>query len=366
MEQKKNFIYWLYFCALPMLFPTMMLSTKIALITGITGQDGSYLAEFLLKKEYIVHGLRRNPELVEAPYDTDNLADVAPFIASKKLIIHYGDLADATCIYNLVKDIQPDEIYNLGAQSHVSASFKDPAYTITINGLANLHFLEAIRNLGLTKKTKFYQASSAEMFGRVAETPQTEQTPFNPLSPYASSKILAHHNTIIYRQAYGLFACSGILYNHESARRGDMFVTKKITKAVIAITRGEQEYIELGNLDAKRDWGYAPEYVETMWLMLQQKTPDDYIIATGQMHTVREFVEEAFKVVGVDMVWKGKDQQEKGYDVKTGALRVQVSAAFYRPLDGEFFVGDVNKAQEKLAWKASSHLQKLIQRMISF
>ena len=364
MKQKKNCILWLFSCGLPMLLSTIIVSPKTALITGITGQDGSYLAELLLKKEYVVHGLRRNPELVKTPYDTDNLADVAPFIASKQLIMHYGDLADQNCIYALVKDIQPDEIYNLGAQSHVSASFKDPAYTITINGLANLHFLEAIRSLGLTQKTKFYQASSAEMFGRVAETPQTEKTPFNPLSPYASSKILAHHNTMIYRQAYGLFACSGILYNHESARRGDMFVTKKITKAVAAIACGEQEYIELGNLDAKRDWGYAPEYVETMWLMLQQETPDDYIIATGKMHTVREFVEEAFKVVGVDMVWKGKDQQEKGYDIKTGALRVQVSPAFYRPLDGEFFIGDGKKAQEKLGWKPKVGFRELVKEII--
>jgi len=359
---KKN-IYALSLCFVTASIPIW---GKTALITGITGQDGSYLAEFLLKKEYTVHGLRRDPKLLGKPQDMDNLADLTDYIQSKQLIIHYGDLVDAQLIYRLVEEIQPDEIYNLGAQSHVALSFEKNEYTAEVNGLATLRFLEAIRKTGLTKKTKFYQASSSEMFGRVAEIPQTENTPFRPLSPYAASKIYAHYNTVIYREAYGIFACSGILFNHESPRRGEMFVTRKITKGVANIALGKQEYIELGNLNAKRDWGYAPEYVETMWLMLQQEKPDDYIIATGENHTVRDFVEAAFKEIGVDIRWDGKEDKERGYDSKTGILRVLVNPEYYRPLDGEFFLGNMQKAREQLNWEPKVHLVELIRNMTTF
>jgi GDPmannose 4,6-dehydratase len=276
--------------------------SSVALITGITGQDGSYLAELLLAKGYTVHGLSRDPKTLPEPRTENNLEDCIQYIQTGQLILHYGDLADPELPEQLIANILPDEVYNLGAQSHVHYSFANPEYTAQVNGLATLRFLEAIKKTAPRKKIKFFQASSSEMFGRVKEIPQSEDTPFNPLSPYAAAKVYAHTVTKIYRQAYGMFACSGILFNHESPRRSKAFITRKITNAVAAIAYGELEVLELGNLNAQRDWGYAPEYVEAMWLMLQQEKPNDFVIATGELHMVREFVDAAFNEIGVTLI----------------------------------------------------------------
>jgi GDPmannose 4,6-dehydratase len=314
---------------------------KKAFITGITGQDGSYLTEFLLEKGYDVHGIvRRNSTLFRS-----RLEHLYPEHKDKNLFLHYGDLTDGTNIARLLYKLQPDEIYNLAAQSHVRISFDIPDYTVDVTGTGVIRLLEAIKDSEI--KTKFYQASSSEMFGKVAETPQTETTPFHPRSPYACAKVFAHHQTINYRESYGLFACSGILFNHESPRRGENFVTRKVTQGVAQIKKGMRDKIILGNLDAKRDWGYAKEYVEAMWLMLQQDEPDDYVIATGETHSVQEFVEEAFAVAGLD--WK----DHIGFDER-----------FMRPAEVDLLVGDASKAREKLGWEPKVKFKELVKLMV--
>jgi GDPmannose 4,6-dehydratase len=312
-----------------------------AFITGITGQDGSYLAEFLLGKGYEVHGVvRRNSTIIRS-----RLEHMYPDHKDKNLFLHYGDLNDGTNISRLLNKIQPDEVYNLAAQSHVRISFDIPAYTADVTATGVIRLLEAIRDSGI--RTKFYQASSSEMFGKVKETPQTEITPFYPRSPYACAKVFAHHQTINYRESYGMFACNGILFNHESPRRGENFVTRKITKGVAEIKKGLRGKIILGNLDAKRDWGYAKEYVEAMWLMLQQDTPEDFVIATGETHSVQEFLEESFRYVGLD--WK----DHVGFDER-----------FLRPAEVDLLVGDASKAKEKLDWEPKTKFEDLVRIMV--
>ena len=314
---------------------------KRALITGITGQDGSYLAEFLIKKDYEVHGIvRRNSILFRS-----RIEHLFEKYKDKKLFLYYGDLSDGTNISKLLYNIQPDEIYNLAAQSHVRISFDIPAYTADITGVGVIRLLEAIKDSGI--KTKFYQASSSEMYGKVSETPQNEKTCFHPRSPYACAKVFAHHQTINYRESYGMFACSGILFNHESPRRGENFVTKKITKGVAEIKNGLSNKIILGNLDSKRDWGYAKEYVEAMWLMLQQDEPDDYVIATGETHTVREFLEEAFGFVNLN--WEDY---------------VEFDERFLRPAEVDLLVGDYSKAKKKLGWEPKVKFKELVKLMV--
>jgi len=333
---------------------------KIALITGITGQDGSYLAEFLIEKGYIVHGIIRrsssfNTGRINHLYNDNQ-------ILNKKLFLHYGDLADSSNLNRLLEKIKPHEIYNLGAQSHVQVSFEVPEYTADIDGIGILRFLDAIKETGI--KTKFYQASTSELYGKVQETPQTETTPFYPRSPYAVAKLYAYWIIKNYREAYGLFAVNGILFNHESPRRGETFVTRKITRAVARIKEGLQDKLYLGNMDAKRDWGYAKEYVEGMWLMLQQETPKDYVLATNETHTVREFVELAFKFVGITIVWRGSNEQEQGIDSKTGEVRVEINPRYYRPTEVDLLLGNPKKAKEELGWEPKIKFKKLVNLMI--
>ncbi|WP_353861989.1 GDP-mannose 4,6-dehydratase [Azospirillum formosense] len=336
--------------------------TKVALITGVTGQDGAYLAELLLSKGYIVHGIKRrsssfNTERIEHLYRDIHEADV-------RFKMHYGDLTDATNLIRIVQEVQPDEIYNLAAQSHVQVSFETPEYTANSDGLGTLRLLEAIRILGLEQKTRFYQASTSELYGKVQETPQKETTPFYPRSPYAAAKLYAYWITVNYREAYGIHASNGILFNHEGPTRGETFVTRKITRAVAAIRTGQQDKLYLGNLDAKRDWGHARDYVEGMWRILQQEQADDYVLATGETHSVREFVELAFSHVGRSIVWKGEGVDEKGIDKETGAVLVEVDSRYFRPTEVDLLLGDPSKARAKLGWHHSTSFPDLVREMV--
>jgi len=333
---------------------------KKALITGITGQDGSYLADLLLEKGYEVHGIIRR----SSSFNTARIDHIYqdPHDPNRRLFLHYGDLSDGSNLNRILNRIKPDEIYNLGAQSHVRASFDLPVYTGNVDGLGTLRILDAIRDAGLN--VKFYQAGSSEMFGRVLETPQKETTPFYPRSPYACAKVYSHNITVNYREAYGLFACNGILFNHESPRRGETFVTKKITSAFAKIKLGKQEKLYLGNLDAKRDWGYAKEYVEAMWLMLQYDKPDDYVIATGETHSVREFVELAASLLGYNLKWAGVGLEEKGIDVSTGKIMVEIDPYYYRPTEVDLLLGDASKAKEILGWEPKVKFFDLAKMMI--
>ena len=338
------------------------MSKKIALITGITGQDGSYLAELLLEKGYEVHGVIRrsssfNTKRIDHLYKDPHERDV-------NLFLHYGDMTDSTNLIRLLQEIQPDEIYNLAAQSHVKVSFETAEYTANSDALGTLRLLEAIRLLGLEKKTKFYQASTSELFGKVQEIPQKETTPFYPRSPYAAAKLYAYWITINYREAYGIFACNGILFNHESPRRGETFVTRKITRAAGRIAVDLQKKLYLGNLDAKRDWGYAPDYVKAMWMMLQQNEPEDFVIATGETHSVREFVELAFKHVGIEIEWHGKGVNEKGVKKGTDEILVEVDPRYFRPTEVELLLGDPTKAKQKLGWEPTVTFEELVKIMV--
>ncbi len=332
---------------------------KTALITGITGQDGSYLTELLLEKGYEVHGIIRRSSV----FTTQRLK---PEVWNHpRLKTHHGDLSDSSNLHSLISKIKPDEIYNLGAQSHVGVSFEVPEYTGEVDAIGTIRLLDAIKDSGVD--TKFYQASTSELFGGLPETaPQNEKTPFYPKSPYGAAKLYAYWLTVNYREAYNMFACNGILFNHESPRRGETFVTKKITKAVARISRGKQEKLSLGNLDAKRDWGYAKDYVEAMWLMLQQETPKDYVIATGKTYSVRDFVEKAFLVVGIELEWNGKGVEEKGFDKKTGRLLVEVNERYYRPSEVELLWGDPSKAITELKWKPKTSLDEIIEKMVTY
>lgn len=316
---------------------------KKALITGITGQDGSYLAEFLLEKGYEVHGITRRASM-------SNTGRINHLIAADAVTLHDGDLSDSSSLVRIIRLVCPDEIYNLAAQSHVQVSFDVPEYSGDVDAMGVLRILEAVRILGLTKKTKVYQASTSELYGKVEEVPQTETTPFHPYSPYAAAKQYGFWITKEYREAYGMFAVNGILFNHESERRGENFVTRKITLAAGRIAEGLQEHLELGNLDSRRDWGYAKDYVECMWMMLQQETPEDFVIATGEQHTVREFTEKAFYVNGIEIRWEGKGLDEKGYDRKTGRMLVCVNPAWFRPTEVDNLLGDPTKARTVLGW----------------
>ena len=334
---------------------------KTALITGITGQDGSYLAELLLEKNYKVHGLIRRNSTSDG---TDRINHLLKF---PTITLHYGDMTDFACIAQLIKDIQPDEIYNLAAQSHVKVSFSNALYTADANGLGTLRILEAIKLLGLEKTTRFYQAATSEMFGEVQSIPQREDTPFYPRSPYGVAKLYAHWITKNYREAYGMFACSGILFNHESPRRGETFVTRKITKTLAEIRNGKRIVpLELGNLDAKRDWGHAKDYVEAMWLMLQQEEPEDFVIATGQQHTVREFVDAAFDYMGYSIEWVGEGLKEVAKDYGTGEVLVTINPEFYRPAEVDSLVGDCTKAKETLGWKHNYSFTQLVEEMCKY
>jgi GDPmannose 4,6-dehydratase len=334
---------------------------KKALITGITGQDGSYLAEQLIEKGYEVHGILRRT----SSFNTHRLETILnnPEI-KKKLILHYGDITDSSNLNRIIDKTEPDEIYNLGAQSHVQVSFEVPEYTAEVDGVGTLRFLDAIKETGLKDKIRFYQASTSELFGKVLEIPQTEKTPFYPRSPYAAAKLYAYWIVVNYREAYGLHASNGILFNHESPRRGETFVTRKITRAVTKIKENIQEYLLVGNLNAKRDWGYAPEYTEAMWLMLQSSHPEDLVIATGETHTVREFIELAFQHVGIDIKWKGKDVKEVGIDQKTGKTLVKIDAHYFRPTEVDILIGDPTKALNKLNWKPKIKFAELVKIMI--
>ena len=338
------------------------MSNKVALITGITGQDGAYLAELLLDKGYEVHGIKRrssslNTERIDHIYQEPDIKD-------RKFYLHYGDLSDSMNLFRIIQRTQPDEIYNLGAQSHVAVSFETPEYTADTVALGALRILDAIRILDLTNKTRFYQASTSELFGKVKEIPQKETTPFYPRSPYGVAKLYAYWITINYREAYGIYACNGILFNHESPIRGETFVTRKITRALARISIGTQEKLFLGNLNAKRDWGHAKDYVEMQWLMLQQEYPEDFCIASGRQHTVREFVELAWQYLGKRISWKGEGINEKGYDKQTGDLIVEVSPRYYRPSEVDTLLGDPSKAMKKLGWRAKISLEEMINEMM--
>ncbi|HSY52607.1 MAG TPA: GDP-mannose 4,6-dehydratase [Thermoanaerobaculia bacterium] len=333
---------------------------KTALITGITGQDGSYLAELLLEKGYEVHGIMRrsssfNTQRIDAIYEDPHEKD-------RRLILHYGDLSDASSLNRILRVVDPDEIYNLGAQSHVMVSFDTPEYTGEVTGLGATRLLEAIREIRI--RPRIYQASSSEMFGKVAETPQRETTPFHPRSPYGAAKVYAFWMTVNYREAYGLYAVNGILFNHESPRRGETFVSRKITRAVGRIKFGLQERFFLGNLDARRDWGYAKDYVEAMWLMLQQEQPDDFVIATGEMHTVREMCALAFARAGIELEWRGHGADEQGVDSRSGRVLVEVDRRYLRPSEVDQLLGDPSKAQEKLGWRPSATFEQLVNLMV--
>ncbi len=335
---------------------------KKALITGITGQDGSYLAELLLEKGYEVHGIVRrsssfNRGRIEHLHKDHHLT-------GNKISLHYGDVTDTLNINRLLKNIEPDEVYNLAAQSHVAVSFETPEYTGEADALGALRLLDGIHALGLKDKTRYYQASTSEMFGKVQEVPQTENTPFYPRSPYGAAKLYAHWITINYREAYDLFACSGILFNHESERRGENFVTRKITLSLANIIKGEQEKLYLGNLDAKRDWGHAKDYVEGMYLMLQHDEPDDFVLATGKQSSVRSFVETCFGLCGFNLKWEGTGKDEKGIDASTGKVIVEVDSAYFRPTEVETLLGDPGKAKDKLGWEPKIDLQELARLMV--
>lgn len=336
---------------------------KVALITGITGQDGSYLAEFLLNKSYEVHGIIRR----SSSFNTARIEHLYrnPQTHSEGMMkLHYGDMTDSSCLVKLVSDIQPTEIYNLAAQSHVKVSFDLSEYTANVDALGTLRILDAIRTCKLDDKVKFYQASTSELYGKVQEVPQKETTPFYPRSPYGVAKLYGYWIVINYREAYNIFAVNGILFNHESPRRGETFVTRKITRAVAKIHLGEQEFVELGNLDSTRDWGHAKDYVEAMWAMLQQEKPDDFVISTGEGHTVREFVEAAFKHIGKEICWEGSGLEEIGKEKGTQTIRVKVNPKFFRPADVDFLLGDCSKAKTVLGWKPKITFQELVEEMV--
>jgi len=337
-------------------------SGKTALITGVTGQDGAYLARLLLEKGYRVHGIKRR----SSSFNTGRIDDIYqdPHVPDPRLTLHYGDLTDATNLIRIVQETQPDEIYNLAAQSHVAVSFETPEYTANSDALGTLRLLEAIRILGLEKQTRFYQASTSELYGLVQEVPQRETTPFYPRSPYAAAKLYAYWIVVNYREAYGMHASNGILFNHESPLRGETFVTRKITRAAAAISLGRQDVLYLGNLDAKRDWGHAREYVRGMWLMMQQDVADDYVLATGETNTVRQFVEWAFKDCGVGIDWRGEGVEEKGYCKATGALRVAIDPRYFRPTEVDLLIGDPTKAHTKLGWKHETPVRELAREMV--
>jgi len=338
------------------------MNKKVALITGVTGQDGAYLSELLLKKGYEVHGVKRrsslfNTDRIDHIYQDQHENDV-------RFFLHYGDMSDASNMLRIIQTVQPDEIYNLAAMSHVQVSFETPEYTGNVDALGTLRLLEAIRILGLEKKTRIYQASTSELYGKVQEVPQTETTPFYPRSPYGVAKLYAFWITKNYREAYGIFASNGILFNHESPLRGETFVTRKITRAVARIALGLQSKLYMGNMNARRDWGHAKDFVEGMWRILQHHESDDFVLATGRTETVRFFIEKAFAEVGIVIEWKGKDENEQGIDSKTGDVLVEVDARYYRPTEVELLVGDPSKAQRELGWKHHHTLEQLITEMV--
>jgi len=339
------------------------MTKRVALITGATGQDGAYLAEFLLNKGYVVHGIKRR----SSSFNTGRVDHLYqdPHEAELRFVLHYGDMTDATNLIRIVQDTQPDEIYNLAAQSHVQVSFETAEYTANADGLGTLRLLEAIRILGLEKRTRFYQASTSELYGLVQETPQRETTPFRPRSPYGAAKLYAYWITVNYREAYGMHASNGILFNHEGPTRGETFVTRKITRAVAAITLGAQDTLFLGNLDAQRDWGHARDYVEGMWRILQQDKPDDYVLATGEMHSVREFVERAFAEVDIRIRWQGKGVDEKGIDAATGRVLVQIDPRYFRPTEVNLLIGDATKARSTLGWHHTVSFEALVAEMVA-
>ncbi len=334
---------------------------KRALITGITGQDGAYLAEFLLKKGYEVHGIKRRSSL----FNTDRIDHLYqdPHIPDRRLILHHGDMTDSSSLLRIMQQVQPDEIYNLAAQSHVAVSFEEPEYTANSDAIGPLRVLEAIRILGLEKKSRFYQASTSELFGKVQESPQKETTPFYPRSPYAVAKLYAYWITVNYREAYGIYACNGILFNHESPVRGETFVTRKITRALARIKLGLQDCLYLGNLDSLRDWGHAKDYVEMQWLMLQQEEPEDFVIATGVQYSVRDFVNVAAKELGIVVQWKGTGVDEKGYNEKGNCI-VEVDPRYFRPTEVETLLGDPSKAKDRLGWTPKISFQELVEEMV--
>jgi GDPmannose 4,6-dehydratase len=338
------------------------LSQKVALITGITGQDGAYLAEFLLNKGYAVHGVKRRTSL----FNTDRIDHLYhdPHETGVDLTLHHGDLTDSSSLVRIIQLVQPDEIYNLAAQSHVAVSFEEPEYTANSDAIGALRILEALRVLGLEKKTKFYQASTSELYGLVQETPQRETTPFYPRSPYAVAKLYAYWITVNYREAYGIYACNGILFNHESPLRGETFVTRKITRALARIKLGTQKQLFLGNLDSLRDWGHAKDFVEAQWMMLQQETPEDFVIATGEQHSVREFVELAAAEAGIEIRWEGTGIDEKGYDTSTNECIVGVDPRYFRPAEVETLLGDASKAKLKLGWVPKISFSELVCEMM--
>ena len=335
---------------------------KVAFITGITGQDGAYLAELLLKKDYIVHGLKRR----SSSFNTGRIDHLYqdPHVNKRNFILHHGDLTDSTNLIRIIQEIQPDEIYNLAAQSHIHVSFETPEYTANADGLGTLRILEAIRLLDMVEKTKFYQASTSELYGMAQEVPQNENTPFYPRSPYAVAKLYGYWITINYREAYNMYACNGILFNHESPIRGETFVTRKITRAAARISTGTQERVYLGNLDAKRDWGHARDFVEGMWKMLQQEKPEDFVLATGVTTTIREFAERAFAQVGMTLEWSGSGIDEVGRDANSGKIIVSIDSAYFRPTEVDLLIGDASKAREKLGWVPKCDLQQMIEEMI--
>ena len=334
---------------------------KQALITGITGQDGAYLAEFLLKKGYEVHGLKRRTSL----FNTDRIDHLYqdPHEKIVRFFLHHGDMTDSSSLLHIIQKVQPDEVYNLAAQSHVAVSFEEPEYTANSDALGALRILEAIRILGMEKKTRFYQASTSELYGLVQETPQKETTPFYPRSPYAVAKLYAYWITVNYREAYGMYACNGILFNHESPTRGETFVTRKITRALARIKLGLQDCLYLGNLNAKRDWGHAKDYIEMQWLMLQQEKPEDYVIASGEQYSVRDFVNAAAAELGISIVWKGEGADEKGYDA-SGRCIVSVDPRYFRPTEVETLLGDASKARAKLGWTPKITFRELVAEMV--
>lgn len=334
---------------------------KAALITGITGQDGAYLAELLLDKGYVVHGIRRRTSL----FNTDRIDHLYQdqHLSGTRLFLHYGDMTDSSSLVRIIQEVQPDEIYNLAAQSHVAVSFEEPEYTANSDALGPLRILEAIRFLGLKDKTRFYQASTSELYGLVQEMPQTESTPFYPRSPYGVAKLYAHWITVNYREAYGMYACNGIMFNHESPVRGEIFVTRKITRALARIDLGLQDQLYLGNLDAKRDWGHARDYVEMQWLMLQQEVPEDFVIATGKQYSVRDFVECAAAELGMTIRWEGSGENEKGYDSSNNCI-VSIDPRYYRPTEVESLLGDSSKARKKLGWTPKTSFKELVVEMM--
>jgi GDPmannose 4,6-dehydratase len=336
---------------------------KVALITGVTGQDGAYLAEFLLQKGYIVHGVKRRSSLFNTAR-IDRLIE-ASSCGDCEFHFHHGDMTDSSSLFHIVQKTQPDEIYNLAAQSHVAVSFEEPEYTANADGTGVLRILEAIRSLGLEKKTRFYQASTSELFGKVQEVPQTEKTPFYPRSPYAVAKMYAYWITVNYREAYGMYACNGILFNHESPLRGETFVTRKITRALARISLGTQDCLYLGNMDAKRDWGHAKDYVRMQWLMLQQEEADDFVIATGEQYSVREFVEIGCKKLGMSVTWQGAGVDEKGYDAN-GQCIVAVDPQYFRPTEVETLLGDASKAKQLLGWEPEITFDELVTEMVEY